>query len=701
MMSNAVPIPKHQPRKWIVAAGITLVALSIALQGQFQLPQHATWASVLIVLLDSGAHVAAMWLAAIGFGCPIVQRLRRDPHRMHLGIIEAGLGMAFILTVNWIAATLGILNIVTAWAFIGLGILLAIAHAMHRAHPMRISDPPWLTILALPAAALILVATLCPPSTIWAVEAYGYDVLSYHMQLPREWLELGVMTGLDHNVYSYLPSLVESAYTLIATMRGQTVSSIYACQIFHASLGGYFIIALGLTLRQLGFERAAWFGPVMVMTTPWFIITSASAYNEMGVLAFTGLALLLLFQPTRPTPYAATLAGFALGLATLAKLTAGVMIVIPIIIAVALRLHHHVRWQSAPNRRQTATIASVVALGGLLAIAPYLVRNTIWTGNPVFPMATSVFGSAHWTPELTKRWHDAHGPNAYQIRDGLSLTTQWLSNRGYSAIGGSPQKRDSRNVARFDLANGFPLFWIIAFAGATLGIFWRRARKLTLAMILMLGVQLLFWWFATHHQSRFLIPTLIPAAIFLGIGASRLEMLIERHAGYLFPIILTAFVLTSITIAYRSVFSQTIPLNNGQRAPMWMLIDSLPRLDMIDNTPAPVGDHELNHGPTASGKTYLVADNSRLLYIRAPFTYQSAFDNNTLGDAMRLGDATAYLKRTGHTHVWVHHSELNRLHNTYGFDPAVTSASIANLAQRDHWQIEKQIANTITLYRLP
>ena len=83
---------------------------------------------------------------------------------------------------------------------------------------------------------MLIVACTIPPGLTWAVEAWGYDVLSYHLELPREWLAIGRMTGLEHNVYSYLPSLAEAGYMLIGAMRGSVYDAIYAAQLFHGSL---------------------------------------------------------------------------------------------------------------------------------------------------------------------------------------------------------------------------------------------------------------------------------------------------------------------------------------------------------------------------------------------------------------------------------------------------------------------------------
>jgi hypothetical protein len=51
-------------------------------------------------------------------------------------------------------------------------------------------------LAAAPALAVLLLAACCPPGTLWRSEALGFDVLSYHLQLPREWLAGGRLAPL-------------------------------------------------------------------------------------------------------------------------------------------------------------------------------------------------------------------------------------------------------------------------------------------------------------------------------------------------------------------------------------------------------------------------------------------------------------------------------------------------------------------------
>ena len=117
-------------------------------------------------------------------------------------------------------------------------------------------------------------------------------------------------------------------------------------------------------------------------------------------------------------------------------------------------------------------------------------------------------------------------------------------------------------------------------------------------------------------------------------------------------------------------------------------------------------DHAVNQIPEGS-RVMLVADAARLLYIRVPMVYASAFDPAPIGDAIRAAGSTsatsqslALVLRQNHiTHLWVHWSELERLRETYGFDRDVIPDKLHSIL-RD-WPVELDSPGVVTFYRVP
>lgn len=679
--------------------------------------------SVIYLWLSSAGVLAATWLSAAGWGWPwrywICQApdnslSQTDPggpasSQAPLACIQIGAGLTTLLLIHWLCATAGLLTAAAAWAITlcGCGMLLAqITLACRRAPMTPRITLPWAIVLAAPAIGVMVVACCIAPSLLWKVEAYGYDVTSYHLQLPREWLELGVMRGLAHNAYSFLPSLGEAGFMAMGAMRGSMYAGIYTSQMFHATAAIFTAIAAGaLVARRFGGAAGA-LAAALMLATPWTVVTGTLAYNEWFAMAMGTTALLLVLDPTERTMRRACLAGVLVGGATMVKLTAGPMLAVPIGVMLL--------WRSSAIK-----LAIIAALAGLLTVSPYLARNAVQTGNPIFPIATGSLGHGHWTADQAQRWSQAHAATGTAGERLAALGRQWLCNRGYGAVGGSIRTRapgaiESQNIARFDREWGIPVLWLLVLGSAALLMTRREHRTPATMLLTMLAIQIVVWLTLTHLQARFLIWSLLPCCVLAAMGVGALGRSLSQRvsvAAYL-PGALVVVCMTFVT--FTEFFGQTVPTvigGRGRPTPVWQLVDALPPAEMLSRL-APnsvlVGDHPVNHLPPGS-RTLFIADASRMLYVRGPHVYSSAFDSNELGDIVRaVGDdpqtMLRELQRRGFTHLWVHWSELRRLIATYGYDPDVTIERITALRAaglRVEMEFPSASKPSVTLLALP
>ncbi len=710
-----------------VALGAMLlfaIAAMLALHGPFFSPSGIAaselpavivgkLAGIIFIVLSSLPVLTGFWVGAIGLGIMLQQRLLPQVH--YRFVTQLTLGLASLLLFDWLLGWVGLMNPWTAWLLPSLGTAAVVWHVVgNRNEAWHIEhwvEPPWTLLLCLPPAALLLVAACIPPGALWSVEAFGYDAISYHLQLPREWLALDRMAGLEHNVYSYLPNLVEAGYLHITAMHGQlSPSAIYTAQLLHASMALVAAAIVACMVSRLVGRAAGVLAAAIFLATPWVLITASLAYDEMAALALAGGAMLLASDHVGRSRRGAAVIGLLLGAATLAKLTIGVMLAPGLILIIALDW-----WGISgaktplPDGRGSlwarGTNLGIILVVMALTISPYLIRNAVWTGNPVFPFATQTLGRGHWTPELAERWRRAHATEA-TLGQRLSLLNQrGLTNAGFGALGGLATKPDANDadITRFGHHAGFPLFWLACVAGAVASLLSPALRRAGLAMLLMLGIAALIWLFTTHLQSRFLLPLMLPACVLLGLGAGHAQEKLTFQRRGLFAVLTLTLSLPLIVHAYAIFHSQTVA-----GLPPWQLVDSLATpgtaAAALDDTS--VGYHPINQlSPTS--RTLIVADNGRLIYLQRPFSYASAFDQNVLGtlirqlnnDPARVTDA---LKMRGFTHVWVNWSELHRLASTYGYDPALTRDNITALANAAGWQwFYHDPSGYATLFALP
>ncbi|MCB9837594.1 MAG: hypothetical protein H6808_12800, partial [Phycisphaera sp.] len=492
-----------------------------------------------------------------------------------------------------------------------------------------------------------------PPGWLWASEFGGYDVLSSHLELPKEWLATGRVWPVEHNVYSYLPSSMESAYLHVSVLmgagqRGLTSgdgSMLAAAQLLHAGIA---IIAGMLTastadvvLRRTGKEDAAVFAPIagaLTIATPWAVVTGSMAYNEMAVLALFASALVAAMSGELSPIRRGLIVGVLVGAACGCKPTA--------LLFCAPACGLAMVWDRP--RKTWAVLTLGACAGGLVMLLPWLVRNWMAGGNPVFPQLSGVFGSAHWSAEQVARYKAGHSFEG-GFFDALKLFV--LPEEG--------------GTARGILHGQWAFFGPMVLVACVIGLFVRRTHKVAALFTLILLMQLIAWLTLTHVQSRFLMPMLVPGAIAAAVGLSCV------------PVRQLALTLGSIGIVAQSVVT--------------LLIFSLQQADiggpnfatlfgpgLYASAPANTSDDLL--APAAflndrlpEGSRVLVVGDAAVLYIETPFAYATTWDTSPMLEVIRAhedaAEWTPALKAMGFTHVYVDVSEMDRLALSGWSDP--------------------------------
>lgn len=210
--ATSTPPPATDPKpaaRWLIpgtlAAGI-LIAVSFGTAD----PLLARIGSLGSAWVFSGWTPLAYLLAAVGWGAiarPWTRSLADAPRIAPA--LDAGIGLAATLTATHALGALGLLNPITAWIWTGTGLILLARTALPapRAgrHAPALALPTDRAELAAIAAACIgvavlLVAAASPPGALWDSEFGAYDALSYHLQLPAEWLDAGRISPLGHNI---------------------------------------------------------------------------------------------------------------------------------------------------------------------------------------------------------------------------------------------------------------------------------------------------------------------------------------------------------------------------------------------------------------------------------------------------------------------------------------------------------------------
>jgi hypothetical protein len=670
----------------------------------------ATVAAAYWTLLVSAPLAGAYLLAGVGLGRLARPLIGPSPHALWL---SAAVGVGLMLLLSHLAGLLGALSgpagTWAAWAIVGVGLALFVddlARGGLRPETWPVA-PAWI-LSAAPAVALMLVAAASPPGWLWASEKGGFDVLSYHLQLPREWADGAGIRPLAHNVYSFLPSYMESAYTHMAAMTrplagagepaliGGAGVGLLACQVLHAGMGMLTALLVGRAVAaMLGMRRPdtpvgagaspsvpnplapapsvlpAVVAGAFALSVPWAIVVGSMAYNELAVTAMGAGALLAAMDADAAPWRRGALCGLLVGLACSAKPTAA-LLVAPWAGAVLLGMMPARRWPAA---------CAAGALAAVLAMAPWMARNAAAAGgNPLFPFAASILGADGWTAEQVARYARAHAPDSA----GLSLLLS----------------RD-RGIAHEQWSIVFPL----AAAALGAGAWYVRTRRVASLLAAGSAVSIALWLALTHGQSRFLVPLLVPIAASIGL-ATGAAAAATRRAGALprtGAALLAALLPPALAARATAIF---VAEHGGQ--PNRLLAGGPPMLTgsgleigapdegtgvgderdafarLLAGVPSPELYVNLALPDEPDGAIYLLGD-STPLYYRPRVLYHTTWDRSPLGDAVRqAGDDPAawarILRERGIRYIVVNMSELHRLIEADGwYDPDVTVDRVRRL----------------------
>lgn len=646
------------------------------------------------------AYVAS----AIGVGIPLARVVCPGTNSWTL---RAGLGLAATLTITHVLGSLGAIQGAAgpfvAWAALVPGlVLLAIAlrsglqaltqgdTLLHRLDVTLASR--WAGPGAV-AMGVLLAAACMPPGILWRSEFGGFDSLSYHLQLPKEWMLAGRVSTVSHNVYSGLPSYLESAFFHVGWLQFPSLTgatpglldadgaSLIAAQQLHALLCVLACLATARVAREVATRvgsdettsrvvAAVVFS--LLLLTPWTLVTGSLSYNEQGVALFTacaGLALLLPMPPTRRFLTLALLIGAAVGVKPTAILFVGVPAGI-----LALGMLWRECSHATSTRRDATKAIAIGLLAGVCMLAPWMIRNATATRNPVFPFAASVFsqgagGTGWWSEEQVARFKQSH------------TFTGSVSERVKLAF--VPDMHDPVRPSWRGVTN--PQWGLLLLAGAlaaaTCVVLAKRNASTTvvpLALIVTLCVQAAMWLFATHIQSRFLLPLALPAALALG-----LLIALIRHV----PIrVLVMFAL----ITTQGLFFVRALLIESDRGPAsgllalpsdFMGVPANPRLSREDLSPVAFVNREL----PADAKVLLLGDATPLYFAR-PVLYATTYDTSPLFtlanvDAANTATWSPALKAVGVTHVLVNLGELDRYRRSGFLDPRLEMGRVQTWAQ--------------------
>jgi hypothetical protein len=491
----------------------------------------------------------------------------------------------------------------------------------------RRKDPlAWVFLLLIaPFVVITLLGSMLPGA--------DFDVLEYHLQGPKEYYQAGRIPFLPHNVYTNMPFDVEMLHLLGMEVMGDWWWGALPGQLLVALFGPAAAVLIHSTAARIS-PRAGWIAALVYLSTPWVYRFGVIAYVE-GPLCFYHAALVWAWLGRR-TAYENALGrtwillGLLAGAAMGCKYTALVSAVLPFgVLAIADC------WRGRSARPLLA-----YALGWAIIMAPWLIKNVIDTGDPVYPLGYRVFHGRPWDEARQAQWQNAHGPKVISWKE---LTSSIVD------VAGRSDWQSSLYLAFAPLAC-------------------LRVGSRRMAWILGAYVAYLFltWWLLTHRLDRFWLPLLPAAAVLAGLGAewTRVRTWKALVAGLL-------AVALVMNLGYDS--SALAGLNE------WTSDLNAERLDVPRRLNRPLALLDARLPPDAR---VLMVGQAGVFHFGHSIVYNTVFNPEQIEELARDRDPAAFkraLRDRKLTHIYVDWKEIerHRQHGGYGFTDFVTPARFA------------------------
>ena len=219
------------------------------------------------------------------------------------------------------------------------------------------------------------------------------DGVAYHVALPARYLRDHGFRPITTNMYANLSQGVEMLFEYAFSIgKHSAASMVHFLFLLTLPFG---IRAYG---RRIGRPRAGVIAALLVYLSPVFGRDGTVAYVDVAAAAvvFAMFYAVELWREQRTTG-AAILAGLLAGFGFAVKYTLGIGVAY-VLAVIAL--------ESRREWRQGLRALTAAALLAIAMMAPWLIKNTLFAGNPVSPFYNTVFPNPYVYASFEQQYRD-------------------------------------------------------------------------------------------------------------------------------------------------------------------------------------------------------------------------------------------------------------------------------------------------------
>lgn len=276
---------------------------------------------------------------------------------------------------------------------------------------------PWVETLQNPRVYLwgMLLVLLFGLAQLCWLPPDDSDELRYHLTFPKRYLEAGGFVVLPDQLFSYFPTGMELLMGVPLSLdwlrpEESRWGLVSGGKFVHAWFAWLCVLVLFVWFREIGEEDGIdrqknpvdSVPPILFLSIPFVPILASWAFVDFGsafgwlASAYYGWRWLFRTEGKGEQSRLLWLIGFALGWSLMVKYTGLAWCVLFGVVWLAHAIF---------LRRRLSSLIPIVVVSTLL-FAPWLLNNTVRTGNPIAPMLSGVFGFGF--DPVQKAFYDWH-----------------------------------------------------------------------------------------------------------------------------------------------------------------------------------------------------------------------------------------------------------------------------------------------------
>lgn len=263
-------------------------------------------------------------------------------------------------------------------------------------------------LIVLMALTIIGIAILC------GVPPVSRDALTHHLAVPKLWIINQGMIELPHLPFSYYPMNLDLLY-LLSLLMGSDILPKFIHFIF--GLLTAFLIYRYLASRLD--KIYALTGALFFLTTPVILKLCTTVYVDLGLIFFSFAAMIMFFKwiSTGFHPKELIICGSLCGLAVGTKYQG--LITLLILSTFTPLMFMRSGGHDLRNQSKAISYGLVFLFSALIISSPWLIRNALWTGNPIHPLFKS-----HLTPKVSTQSDASLSPQQLTAQDTRNLKSE-------------------------------------------------------------------------------------------------------------------------------------------------------------------------------------------------------------------------------------------------------------------------------------